>query len=195
MTRVLLYVRVSTNGQTTENQTRELHAACEQRGWKIVAEFADNGISGAKDRAGRPGFDGLYNALKLKKPDVVAVWSIDRIGRSLSQLVAFMEELRRAEVDLYVHTQGVDTTTPGGRAMYQMIGVFAEFEREMIRARVKAGMARAREAGSKLGHPITPMEAKICEMLDDGASFASIRRATGCGNSAIQRIRGSVENG
>ena len=98
MKRVATYVRVSTTlGQTTDNQTRELRAACVQRGWTITHEFADNGISGAKDRAHRPGFDALWKAVKAREIDVVAVWSVDRLGRSLAQLIAFMDELRAAE--------------------------------------------------------------------------------------------------
>lgn len=190
MTTAGLYLRVSTCSQTTENQRRELEAACEQRGWKLGEEFSDNGISGAKDRSMRPGFDALWQAVAAQKIDVVAVWAIDRLARSLSQLVAFMDELRKHNVGLYVHTQGIDTTTPAGRAMYQMVGVFAEFEREMIRSRVMAGLERAKAEGKKLGAPKSPRESEIRELVRHGYSIRDIRKMTGVGHSMIVRIRG-----
>ena len=192
MKRCAIYARVSTvgHGQTTDNQTRELHQAAAEKGWKIVSEFVDNGISGAKDRTQRPGFNALWEAVVAHKIDVVAVWSTDRLGRSLSHLVSFMDDLRKAgKVDLYIHTQGFDTTTPAGRAMFQMSGVFAEFEREMICTRVKAGLARAKEDGKTLGAPKTAKEPAIRKLLEAGFGFREIRRETGAGYSSIQRIK------
>ncbi len=126
--RVALYARVSTGGQTVENQLRDLQAVAERLGWEVVAEFVDQGISGAKGRADRPALDAMLKAVIRREVDLVAAWSVDRLGRSLQELVAILNELRDRQVDLYLHQQGLDTSTPSGRAMYQMLGVFAEFE-------------------------------------------------------------------
>ena len=149
--RVGLYLRVSTGEQTIDNQREALMAAIERRGWHIVSEFEDNGVSGAKGRTKRPGFDKFIKAATTRKIDVVAAWSIDRLGRSLRDLVNFLAELDAVGCDLYLEKQAIDTTTPAGRALFQMLGVFAEFEREMIRERVCAGLARARKYGTKSG--------------------------------------------
>ena len=151
--RVAIYARVSTDGQTTENQQRELRAAAERNGWTIAAEYVDHAISGAKGRADRPQFDALLRAVARKEFDMVAAWSVDRLGRSLQDLIGFLNDLQSKKVDLYLHRQALDTSTPSGRAMFGMLGVFAEFERSMIRDRVKAGLARARAKGKALGRP------------------------------------------
>ena len=154
--RVGLYLRVSTkgNGQDVENQHLALSAACEARGWHITEEFVDDGVSGAKGRDKRPQFDRLLKAATNRKIDVVAAWSVDRLGRSLQDLVAFLAELNAVGCDLYLERQAIDTTTPAGRALFQMLGVFAEFEREIIRERINAGMDRARKKGTKSGRAI-----------------------------------------
>ena len=137
--RVALYLRVSSGEQTTANQQRELEAVVGRHGWQIVKVFEDAGISGRHGRDKRPGFDRLCRAAVRKEFDVVAAWSVDRLGRSLLDLLTFLGELHAKGVDLYLHQQGIDTTTPGGKAMFQMMGVFAEFERAIIVERVKAG--------------------------------------------------------
>jgi DNA invertase Pin-like site-specific DNA recombinase len=120
---VALYLRVSTGEQTVENQRRELLAAAERRGWRVVAEFCDDGISGAKGREKRPAFDRLHKAITRHQFDIVAAWSVDRLGRSLQDLVAFLGQLHGAGVDLYLDRQGVDTSTPAGKALFQIRGV------------------------------------------------------------------------
>ena len=153
--RVGIYARVSTrNGQTTENQLRELRAVAERNGWEVVEVFTDDGVSGAKGREQRPGLDELLKGVARREFDVVAAWSVDRLGRSLQDLIATLNELKAKGVDLYLHKQGLDTGTPAGKAMFQMLGVFAEFEREIIAERIHAGLARAREQGTKSGKPI-----------------------------------------
>ena len=149
--RVAIYVRVSTAEQNTRNQRRELKAVAERHGWEVIAVYEDPGISGAKGRDARPGLDALLKGVARREFDMVAAWSVDRLGRSLSDLLDILKELHAKNVDLYLHQQGLDTSTPSGRAMFQMMGVFAEFERAMIRERVMAGLARAREEGTKLG--------------------------------------------
>src|SRR4051794_32185243 len=151
--RVALYLRVSTGGQTIENQRRELQAVAERHGWTIAAVFKDEGVSGTKGRDKRPGFDQLCRGIARKDFDQVAAWSVDRLGRSLQDLVGFLGELHAKAVDLYLHQQGIDTSTPAGKAMFQMLGVFAEFERAIIVERVKAGLSRARSQGKRLGRP------------------------------------------
>jgi DNA invertase Pin-like site-specific DNA recombinase len=193
--RVGLYLRVSTDDQTVENQRQALVEAVKHRQWQIVEEFTDNGISGAKGRDKRPGFDRLFKAVVRREIDVVAVWSVDRLGRSLQHLVGFLEELDAAQCDLYLHQQALDTTTPAGRAMFQMLGVFSEFERSIIRSRVKAGMARARIHGTKSGNPIgqQPLPKYKVEMiraeLQKGTGIVKTARLCGTGVSAVQRVK------
>lgn len=151
--RVALYLRVSTGEQTTENQRRELEGVVRHAGWEIVDVYEDHGISGAKGRDQRPEFDRLCQDATARKFDLIAAWAVDRLGRSLADLVDFLSELHALGVDLYLHQQRLDTTTPAGKAMFQMMGVFAEFERGMIRERVKAGLARAAANGRKGGRP------------------------------------------
>jgi len=149
--RVGIYLRVSTDGQTTENQRRELEAVAAHSGWQVVDVYEDAGISGSNGRDKRPGFDQLLNDATARKINMVAAWSVDRLGRSLQHLVGFLNELQALNCHLYLHQQAIDTTTPSGRAMFQMCGVFAEFERSMIVERVNAGLARAKANGVKLG--------------------------------------------
>jgi DNA invertase Pin-like site-specific DNA recombinase len=149
--RVAIYLRVSTSEQTTTNQRRELHAVAKRHGRSVVQVFEDAAISGAKGRKDRPALDALLKSVARREVDVVAAWSVDRLGRSLTHLLDFLRELHAKVVDLFLHQQGLDTSTPSGRAMFQMMGVFAEFERAMIRERVLAGLARAKEQGISLG--------------------------------------------
>ena len=152
--RAAIYLRVSTNGQTTDTQERELRVAAKRMGHTIVEVYSDNGISGAKGRNGRPEFDRLHRDAARRKFDIVMAWSVDRLGRSLQDLVGVLSELHAVKIDLYLHQQGFDTTTPAGKAMFQMLGTFAEFERALIQERVVAGMARAKAKGTKSGKPI-----------------------------------------
>jgi DNA invertase Pin-like site-specific DNA recombinase len=151
MKRAVLYLRVSTADQTTANQQRELEAVAERMGCGIVKVYRDHGISGAKGRDKRPAFDKLCRDAARREFDMVMAWSVDRLGRSLQGLVEFLSELHALHIDLYLHQQGLDTTTPAGTAMFQMMGVFAQFERAMIQERVRAGLARARSEGKQLG--------------------------------------------
>src|SRR3954453_7568592 len=153
MKRAVLYLRVSTLDQTTANQERELRQAAERAGWEVAKVYKDHGISGAKCRDKRPAFDRLCRDATKRQFDMVMAWSVDRLGRSLQDLVGFLSELHALRIDLFLHQQGLDTTTPGGKAMFQMMGVFAEFERAMIQERVRAGLARAKAAGKTLGRP------------------------------------------
>jgi DNA invertase Pin-like site-specific DNA recombinase len=179
--RAALYLRVSTLDQTTENQERELRAAAERLGHEIVEVYADNGISGSKGRDRRPEFDRLHKDATRRKFDTIMAWSIDRLGRSLQDLVAFLNEIHASRVELYLHQQGLDTSTPAGRAMFQMMGVFAEFERNVIRERVLSGMARAKANGTKSGKPIG--RPRI-----DPRTRAAIRSAYMAGGVGIRKV-------
>jgi DNA invertase Pin-like site-specific DNA recombinase len=158
MKRAVLYLRVSTVDQTTANQERELREVAGRMGCEIVKVYKDHGISGAKGRDKRPAFNALCRDAAKRQFDMVMAWSVDRLGRSLQDLVGFLSELHALRIDLFLHQQGLDTTTPAGKAMFQMMGVFAEFERAMIQERVRAGLARARSEGKRLGRPPIPAE-------------------------------------
>lgn len=188
--KVAIYVRVSTNEQTTENQVLELKAWAGRAGHEIVAIYDDNGVSGAKGREHRVEFDKLLKGAVRREFDLVAAWSVDRLGRSLQDLIGFLQELHGSGVDLYLHQQALDTTTPGGRAMFQMMGVFAEFERSMISERVKSGLARAKSNGKTLGRPKVSdeVEERIVSMRSQGKGMLAIAKELGIGTSTVQRV-------
>jgi DNA invertase Pin-like site-specific DNA recombinase len=188
--RVGIYLRASTDGQTTENQRRELQAVAARSGWEIVGLYDHAGISGAKGRDKRPGFDRLLKDATARRINMIAAWSVDRLGRSLQDLVSFLSDLQALGCNLYLHQQALDTSTPSGRAMFQMCGVFAEFERGMIRERVNAGLARAKERGVKLGRrPVhASIELRIRELRSEGMGLLRIGRTLGVGTSVVQRV-------
>ncbi len=191
MKRVAIYTRVSTDAQTTENQRRELEKVLKQRGWKLVEVYTDHGISGAKGRDQRPAFDRLIKDATRGRFDMIAAWSVDRLGRSLRDLLGFLTEIHALGVGLYLHQQAVDTTTPAGRALFQMMGVFAEFERAMIRERVMAGLARARAKRVRLGRPklATEIEERVRAELTKGTGILKTGRLVGVGTGSVQRIK------
>ena len=196
--RVALYVRVSTNGQTVENQRRELTQWAERAGHEIVKVYQDAGSSGAKGRERRPGFDAMLKAAAQREFDLLAVWSSDRLGRSMPDLIEVLQMIRTTGRELYIHTQALDTSTASGRALFQMLGVFAELEREMIVARVNAGMARAKAHGTKSGKAIG--RPRVCEAtelairaeLSHGSGILKTARVLGVGASTVQRIRAEM---
>jgi DNA invertase Pin-like site-specific DNA recombinase len=190
--RVALYARVSTSGQTVENQKRELEAVADRHGWQIVSVFEDKGISGAKDK--RPGLDRLMLGVHRRDFDLVAAWSVDRVGRSLQHLLGFLGELKAKGVDLYLHQQGLDTSTPAGKAMFQMLGVFAEFERAMIVERVHAGLRRAKAQGKRLGRPrvAADVELRIRRELTKGTGIRAVARKLGVGVGTVQRVKTAI---
>lgn len=185
-----LYLRVSTTDQTTKNQRRELTAVAKRQGWNVVQVFVDEGISGAKGRGQRPGLDAMLRGVARKDFELVAAWSVDRLGRSLQDLVSLLAEFHAKKVDLYLHQQGLDTTTPSGKAMFQMLGVFSEFERAIIRERIKAGLARARAEGKVFGRPRVSekVEAAIRAARRKGKGMRSIASDLGIGVSVVQRV-------
>src|SRR5690348_3541149 len=190
--RAAIYVRVSTDRQTVENQLRELRQIAERRGWEVIKEYQDAGISGTKGREARPGLDEMLKDAQRRRFDVVMAWAIDRLGRSLIDLLGTIQTLEHCGVDLYLDQQSIDTTTPAGKLMFQVTGAFAEFERSMIRQRVHAGLKRAVEQGKTLGRPRTDekTEAKIRKSLQSGVGIHKTARTVGVGT--VQRVRAEM---
>src|SRR5436190_9168098 len=185
-----IYVRVSTDQQTVENQIRELRQVAERRGWDVVEIYSDAGISGAKGRAGRPGLDRMLKEASRRKFDIVMAWAIDRLGRSLIDLLGTIQHLEACGVDLYLDQQAIDTTAPMGKLVCQVTGAFAEFERTMIRQRVKAGLKRAVAQGVKLGRPKidSAIERKVRKQLAKGLGILKVAKSLGIGTGTVQRI-------
>ena len=188
--RVGIYLRVSTKDQTTDNQRLQLEQVARARGWDVVRVFEDKGISGSKGRDGRPAFDALCKAATRGEIDVIAAWFMDRLGRSLQDLVAFLEDVQQLGVGLYLHQQGIDSNTAAGKAMLQMCGVFAEFERSMLRERINAGLQRARRQGKRLGRPTVSavVEKRIRQLRAKGLGINKVARQLGVGVSVVQRV-------
>ena len=197
MKRAALYVRVSQDSQTVENQLLVLTEVAQRSGWEIVHVFRDEGISGAKGRDQRPGFDALLNAIARHEVQIAAAWSVDRLGRSLSDLVAFLNDIQARGCDLYLHQQAIDTSTPSGRMLFQMLAVFAEFERSIIASRVIAGQARARAKGVKFGRPSLPPIRldQVREALAKGQSIRAVARSTGVSTATVMRVKRSMNDG
>jgi DNA invertase Pin-like site-specific DNA recombinase len=194
--RVALYLRVSTtnHGQSTDNQRRELQAVAARSGWSIVAVYKDNGISGARGRDRRPGLDAMMKAATRRQFDLIAAWSVDRLGRSLQHLVHLFSELQALGVDLYLHQQSVDSSTPAGKALLQMSAVFSEFERAMLLERTRAGLARARASGKRLGRPRAKgaTDARIRALRAQGMGMVAIAKRLKCGGGTVMRALGAM---
>lgn len=186
--RVAIYTRVSTDSQTIQNQLQQLDDVAERMGWIIVDRLSDEGISGAKGREKRPAFDRLMKMVARKEIDLIACWSVDRLGRSLQHLVSFLGEINDRGVDLYLHTQGLDTSTPAGRAMFSMLSVFAEFERAILRERIMAGLHRSTK---KSGRPSldADKERRAQKLLNAGTSINATAKKLKIGVATVHRIK------
>jgi DNA invertase Pin-like site-specific DNA recombinase len=191
--RAALYVRVSTSdrGQTVENQLQPLQQAAVRLGWTVVAVYCDEGISGSQSRQKRPALDTLLKGVSRREFDIVAAWSVCRLGRSLSDLVGLLGDLQARDIDLYLHQQALDTSTPSGRMLFGMLGVFSEFEHAMIRDRVMAGLERARASGKRLGRPrTTPYTIRrIRAALDEGRGVRETARLLKVSPAKVSEIR------
>jgi len=166
---------------------QELHAVAQRNGWIVTSVFTDEGISGAKGRDKRPGYDSLLKGIARKDFEMVAAWSVDRLGRSLPDLVSFLNEAHAKSVDLYLHQQGLDTSTPSGRMLFQMLGVFAEFERSMIRERILAGLRRTSKKSGRKPMPEDRLEA-IRRSLRDGLGIRATARLHKASPMTVTRI-------
>ena len=206
--RVALYVRVSTDHQSVENQIRELKQVAERRGWTVVEIYQDAGISGSKGRDKRPGLDAMLKDASRRKFDVVMAWAIDRLGRSLIDLLGTIQHLEAVGIDLYLDQQNIDTTTPAGKLLFQMTGAFAEFERSMIRQRVNAGLNVIKDKLSrdgkfeskrgivrtKLGRPgAEPDKIERARLeLAKGIGIGKVAREVGLGVGTVHRLKREI---
>ncbi len=190
-----IYTRVSTHHQNTDLQRNELIEACKRNGWVFVAEHTDKGISGSKGRDKRPGLNALMKGVMRKDYDVVCVWSLDRMGRSLIDLVNILADLDAKNVGFYSHKQALDTTTPSGRLMFSIVGAMAEYEREIIRERIIAGLDAARAKGKRLGRPSKAKQKtdEVIQLRQQGWGMTKIANALSLGGSTINRI--CIEHG
>lgn len=191
MDRVAIYGRVSTSEQTTDNQINFLQEIVSRNGWELVQTYVDEGISGTKGRDKRPEFDRLCKDMVRRKFNRILVWDISRLGRSLQHLVEFLNEVQSVNCHLYIHQSGLDTSTPSGRMMFQMVGVFSEFERSMISERVKLGLERVRSKGTKLGRPTKIDEVtkvKIWSLIDTGKSLSEVSRVLQISKMSVSRV-------
>lgn len=190
--RVAIYARVSTADQNPDNQIEELQRVAEGRGWSIVETYIDHGISGAKGRDKRPAFDKMLKDASRGRINLVAAWSLDRIGRSLPHVVETLETLKACECELYLHQQQIDGTTPAGQALLGMSAVFAEFERAMLIERILAGQARARAAGTYIGGVPIPgaKDAAVRAALSnpERPGYRKIAKACGVSLGTVARI-------
>lgn len=162
-----------------------------RNGWELVQTYVDEGISGTKGRDKRPEFDRLCKDMVRRKFNRILVWDISRLGRSLQHLVEFLNEVQSVNCHLYIHQSGLDTSTPSGRMMFQMVGVFSEFERSMISERVKLGLERVRSKGTKLGRPTKIDEetkVKIWSLIDTGKSLSEVSRVLQISKMSVSRV-------
>lgn len=190
--RVALYMRVSTNSQQTENQSRRLHEVAALRGWSVVGEYVET-ISGAAKA--RPEFDRMMADARRRRFDTIAAIDVSRLGRSLSGLAALFEEVRQIGVDLYLDRESMDTSTPAGRAMLGIASVFAALERDLIIERTLAGLATARAKGVRLGRPPASdgIMAAIRSLREQGLGINSIAKELRCGKSTVQQVADAMK--
>jgi len=189
--RVALYGRVSTAHQSSDNQLLELERVASTRGWNVVRTFRDDGISGAKGRDERPALDALLKAASRREIDLIALWSIDRLGRSLQHLVTVVNDLQALGVGLFIYQQQLDTTTPSGKLCFSMFGAFAEFERNLIRDRVRVGLERAKKNGVKLGRPTNlndSVRAAIVALRAQDHSIRHIAKQLRVGTGTVYQV-------
>jgi DNA invertase Pin-like site-specific DNA recombinase len=186
--RVCLYARVSTanNGQDCEVQLRELREYCQHRGWRVVGEYVDAGISGAKEK--RPQLDQLMADAHKRKFDVVCVWRFDRFARSVSHLLRALETFKALGIEFVSFSEQMDTSTPTGKMVFTVLGAVAELERSLIAERVRAGLRNARAKGKRLGRPgVSVDSAEVKRLRSGGASFAAIAKQLGASNGSVFR--------
>jgi len=192
---VVIYGRTSTDKQQVENQLSQLREVSNRNDWEVVDEYIDEGYSGSLGRDKRPEFDRLLKDSVRGKFDVILVWDISRLGRSLQDLISFLNDIQSKNIDLYIDRQGIDTTTPTGKMMFQMIGVFSEFERNLIRDRVRSGMENAKKNGTKSGRSIgrptnvnDSTRSTIIELSGRGMSKSKICRTLGIGVGTLYKL-------
>ena len=191
MKKVCLYSRTSHSDSNPENQLNELRQIARRNDWIIVKEYVDAGISGAKGRDKRPQFDAMLKSAMRKEFDLVMFWAVDRASRNLTHLVQMIDDLHSKNVGMYFHQQAIDTTTPSGLAMIQMAGIFASFERSMLRERVLASHERAKAEGKTIGRPSMindGLVASIKYMREQGKGIKRIAKELWVGVGTIYKV-------
>ena len=191
MKRISIYARTSHASSNPQNQLNELREVANRNGWSIVNEYVDSGISGAKGRDKRPQFDAMLKSAMKKDIDLVMFWAVDRASRNLSNLVQMMDDLDAKNVGMYFHQQSIDTTTPSGRALIQMAGIFASFERSMLKERILASHARARAEGKTIGRPSQINDGLISSvnfMREKGIGIKKIAKELGIGVGTVYKV-------
>ena len=185
--RAALYARVSTDEQSPDLQVEELRRLAGQRGWSVVDEYVDHGVSGAKES--RPALDRLLADAQAGKLDLVAVWKLDRLGRSLQHLLRTLDSLSGWGVQFVsARDSGIDTTSPSGRLMLHMLAAFAQFERDLLRERVIAGVRRAQAQGKLCGRKKVEIDLRpAVAMLDKGHGIKTTARSLGVSVSTLRR--------
>ena len=187
MKKVGIYARVSTREQNADNQLLDLRKYCDARGWTVVGEFVDVGISGAKES--RPKLQELLTLAKRRQIDVLLVWRFDRFARSLNHLINTLEELRGRGVEFVSYQEAIDTATPQGRMFFGIVASIAEFERSLIVERIHSGLRRARARGVSLGRPTVPKDnAKALKLRQEGRTLVEIGQVLGIGKSTVARM-------
>jgi DNA invertase Pin-like site-specific DNA recombinase len=189
--RVAIYARVSTSSQTVDNQIAELREVAARNGWYVITEFADKAISGAKGRDQRPAFDELIRRATRREFDIVLVWAIDWLGRSIQHLVGFMNEIQALGIDLYSHQQALNTATPAGRMVFSVFSALGEYERELIRERIIAGQRRARSQGINIGRPSKMNDAvrtSVMLLREKGMSIREIAKRLEIGVGTVYAV-------
>lgn len=189
-TTVAIYARVSTDRQTVDMQIHELKEYVKRRGWNLYREFIDQGYSGSDTK--RPAFQEMMNEAKKRKFDVLLVWKLDRLSRSMKDLVMVLNELGGLGIDFVSYDNNLDTSTPTGKLVFHVIGAVAEFEKDIIKERVKAGLENAKRKGKKLGRPSVNdsviEEAKV--LRGQGKSFRKIGKELGISEGVVrQRLK------
>jgi DNA invertase Pin-like site-specific DNA recombinase len=183
-----LYCRISTlnHGQSVDLQLNDLRRLAEQRGFQTVKEYCDEGQSGSKNS--RPALDAMLADAKRGKFQTLLIWKLDRLGRSTSHLIQLLEEFKAWGIELVSFSEGLDFSTASGKLFYTLISAFAEFERDCIRERVRAGLRAARAKGTRLGRPCVPVDAaRIATLRGQGASWVTIANKLGVGEGTVRR--------
>jgi DNA invertase Pin-like site-specific DNA recombinase len=192
--RVAVYYRVSTLEQSDAMQRRDLAAYCAARGWQVVAEFADAGVSGARER--RPGLDRLMLAARRREFDAVAVWAFDRFARSTRHLLQALEEFRSLGVQFVSYREALDTATPLGQAVFTIVAAVAELERNLIRERIRAGVASARARGVRCGRRPRRVDTELAQMLQaEGRGQRQIARLMNISRGTLRRALAAAHSG
>lgn len=188
MEKIAIYVRVSTDEQSTEMQTSDLRRYCEQRGFEIYKEYSDQGVSGTKDH--RPGLDQLMSDAKKRKFDVVLVWRFDRFARSTKHLITALEEFKHLGIDFISYSENIDTSSPLGKMLYTISAAWAEFERSIIVERIRGGIRRAREKGKVLGRPkVLNLDSdELLRLQSEGLSLRKIAEKVNASPATVYKI-------